>query len=121
MQESRLVETAVISEMTNILTRPPLPSGIGAVVNELCPFVTIAQLTLALGVDAAKSNAALENQIRGWLDHEGWPRQKKMVNSVRAWGYCRPANWPQHDADDDVVEAEPSTSNIEQGGEDAPF
>lgn len=120
MQESRLVETAVISEMTNILTRAPLPSGIGAVVNELCDFVTIAQLTLALGVDAAKSNAALEGQIRGWLDHEGWPRVKKMVNSVRAWGYCRPSNWPMRETDDVDGAAVPST-NQTQGEEDEPF
>lgn len=121
MQESRLVETAVISEMTNILTRAPLPSGIGMFVNELCEFVTMAQLTLALGVDAAKSNAALEGQIRGWLDHEGWPRVKRQVNGVRAWGYCRPANWPQRDADDADGAAVPSKTNIEQGEEDAPF
>ena len=94
MQESRLVETAVLSEMTHVLTRPTAASGIGAIVNTLTDFVTISQLCLALGVDAAKSNPGLEAQIRGWLDHEGWPRVKRQINGVRAWGYERPANWP---------------------------
>lgn len=97
MQESRLVETAVLSEMTHVLTRAPVATGIGAIVNTLADFVTIAQLVLALGVDAAKSNAALEGQIRSWLDHEGWARVKKQINGARAWGYVRPANWPPVD------------------------
>lgn len=94
MQESRLVETAVLSEMTNILTRPGKTDGISSIVNGLTDFVTIAQLALALGVDAAKSSPGLEAQIRSWLEHEGWERVKKQINGVRAHGYARPANWP---------------------------
>ena len=100
MQESRLVETAVLSEMTHILTRPPTGQGIGLIVNDLADFVTISQLALALGVDAAKSNAALEAQIRGWLDHEGWQRVKRQINGVRAWGYARPPDWPKRYEDE---------------------
>lgn len=96
MQEMRLVETAVMSEMTNILTRNP---GMSQTVNNLTDFVTIAQLTLALGVDAAKSSPALEGQIRSWLEHEGWDRVKKQIQGARAWGYLRPANWPPEDPD----------------------
>lgn len=102
MQESRLVETAVLSELLNVLTRPPLASGIGEIVNCFANFVTISQLTQALGVDAAKSGPALEAQIRGWLDHEGWPRVKKMVNNVRAWGYERPRDWPKNEPEGDA-------------------
>jgi putative DNA primase/helicase len=94
MQESRVVETAVWSEMMHILTRPVAPAGVSAMVNCLTEFVTISQLTIALGIDAAKSNAGLEGQIRAWLHHEGWERVKKQINGARAWGYARPAMWP---------------------------
>lgn len=124
MQESRLVETAVLSELLHVLTRAPAATGIQSVVNQLTDFVTIAQLTLALGVDAAKSSPALEAQIRGWLDHEGWERVKKQINGARAWGYIRPANWPPLDADEDMTAA-PGEGDVdgptEEDGDDAPF
>ena len=122
MQESRLQETAVISELLHLLTRSPVATGIGAVVNELADFVTIAQLTLALGVEAAKSTPALESQIRGWLDHEGWDRQKKQINGARAWGYVRPSNWPRIEADDDMTEA-PDAEGVPriEDGDEVPF
>lgn len=124
MQESRLVETAVISELLNVLTRAPVATGIGARVNELTSFVTIAELTLALGVDAAKSTPALEAQIRGWLDHEGWSRVKKQINGARAWGYTRPVNWPPIEADEDMTAAPEGGApdqSTEQDDDDAPF
>ena len=127
MQESRLVETAVLSELLSVLTRSPTVSGIGAVVNELADFVTLSELTLALGVDAAKSNAALEQQIRSWLDHEGWSREKTMLKGVRRWGYRRPKNWPAPEplpaSNSSPVPpgaAEPSTPD-NKGADDAPF
>lgn len=111
MQESRLVETAVLSEMTNILTRPGKTDGIHSIVNGLTDFVTIAQLALALGVDAAKSSPGLEAQIRSWLEHEGWARVKKQINGVRAWGYARPAGWPPVEAPEpEPVQAPAPTS-----------
>lgn len=122
MQESRLQETAVISELLHVLTRSPTATAIGSVVNELTHFVTIAQLTLALGVDAAKSTPALEAQIRGWLDHEGWNRVKKQVNGARAWGYERPGNWPPVEVEDDMTAAPDADSvPIVQDGDDCPF
>lgn len=136
MQESRLVETAVLSELLHVLTRSPTAAGIGAVVNELAEFVTIAQLTLALGVDAAKSTPALEGQIRSWLDHEGWERSKKQINGARAWGYVRPKDWPPQDKDDGLeagmlppdappppapLAPPPASSPYTQEGDDAPF
>ncbi len=117
MQESRLVETAVLSEMTHVLTREPTGSGIQSIVNGLTNFVTISQLALALGVDAAKSNAALEGQIRSWLDHEGWQRMKRQINGARAWGYVRPDNWPPVELPDAPVGA----AGPNEGEDDAPF
>ena len=123
MQESRLVETAVLSELLHVLTRVPGATGIQSVVNQLTDFVTIAQLTLALGVDAAKSSPALEGQIRGWLDHEGWERVKKQINGARAWGYTRPRNWPPQDDEADMTAAPERAGDVstEQDGDDAPF
>jgi putative DNA primase/helicase len=79
-------------------------SDISAKVNGLADFVTISQLTTALGIDPGKSNAGLEGQIRAFMHHEGWERAKKQINGARAWGYARPAQWPP----------------IESGGDDAP-
>jgi putative DNA primase/helicase len=123
MQESRLVETAVVSELLFVLTRPPMATGIQSVINDLASFVTIAQLVLALGVDAAKSTPALEAQVRGWLDHEGWERVKRQINGTRAWGYVRPNNWPPVDVEDDMTAAVPSTpaDAVTQDGDDVPF
>lgn len=108
MQESRLVETAVHSELLHVLTRAAVSHGIGAEVNGLTDFVTISQLTRALGIDAAKSSAALEGQIRAWLEHEGWEHRKKKAprGEPRPWGYARPARWP---VVDDEQEDEPDT------------
>ncbi len=122
MQESRLVETAVVSELLYVLTRSPAATGIQSIVNDLANFVTIAQLALALGVDAAKSTPALEAQIRGWLDHEGWERLKKMINGVRAWGYVRPAKWPPVEAEDDMTATPlPPVADSTEPGDDEPF
>lgn len=126
MQESRLVETAVLSELLHVLTRTPEATGIKSVVNQLTDFVTIAQLTLALGVDAAKSSPALEAQIRGWLDHEGWERVKKQINGARAWGYMRPRNWPPIEEENDMTAtpapaADAGPGSTEQDADDEPF
>jgi len=119
VQESRLVETAVLSELLHVLTRSPNATGIGAIVNELTEFVTIAQLALSLGVDAAKSSPALESQIRSWMEHEGWERVKRQQNGVRAWGYARPRDWPkQHE--EQGPEATPSPV-VHEGADDEPF
>jgi predicted P-loop ATPase len=120
MQDSRLVETAVLSELLNVLTRTPVATGIGSVVNNLTEFVTISQLTTALGVDAAKSNAALEGQIRSWMDHEGWEREKRQVNGVRAWGYVRPMDWPPVEVPEPAAGV-PESATHDEGGDDAPF
>lgn len=99
MQESRLVETAVESELLAVLTRKPNPNATGPLSFVHCEatFVTIAQLVQALGVDAAKAPPGLQGQMTAWLKHEGWERVKKQINGTRAWGYQRPAVWPPKD------------------------
>lgn len=126
MQDSRVVETAVLSEMQHLFTRAPAATGIGAIVNELSEFVTLAQVTLALGVDAAKSNTMLESQVRAWFKQEGWERVKRQVNGVRAWGYQRPKNWPPRPADESSTpdlppSADPGSSSTHGEDDDAPF
>ncbi len=122
MQESRLVETAVLSELLHVLTRTTQATGIASIVNGLTTFVTIAQLTLALGVDAAKSSPALESQIRGWLDFEGWTRVKRQINGARAWGYDRPAGWPKvEEAEDMTVAPPPVVKPTTEDDDDVPF
>lgn len=99
MQESRLVETAVESELLAVLTRKPVAAATGPLGFVHCEatFVTIAQLVQALGMDAAKAPPGLQGQITAWLKHEGWERVKRQVNGVRAWGFTRPAEWPPKD------------------------
>lgn len=126
MQESRLVETAVMGELLAVLTRPPMATGIGSIVNELANFVTLPQLVLALGVDAAKSSPALEAQVRGWMEHEGWEKVKRQLNGVRAWGYARPKLWPAPEQDDTQPDAAKpqggaSPTSTTQEADDAPF
>jgi hypothetical protein len=94
MQDSRLEETAVQSELLHVLTRQPVASGIGAIVNGLSDFVTNAQVVLALGVDAAKSGPALVREIGSWMKHEGWEQKKRTIEGVRVLGYVRPPRWP---------------------------
>jgi hypothetical protein len=102
MQARRLMETAVTSALREVLTRDPVGNTTGQVVNNLTQFVTMAQLVLALGTDAAKSAAGLEGQIKTWMEYEGWVYSKKQINGVRAHGWTRPAKWPATDIDADA-------------------
>ena len=65
-------------------------------------------------------NAALEGQIRSWMDHEGWVREKRQINGVRAWGYVRPVNWPPVEAAEPAA-SEPAYAMQDGGGDDEPF
>lgn len=100
MQESRLVETAVESELLAVLTRKPNPnaSGPSSFVHAEVPYVTLAQLVQALGVDVAKAPNGLQQQVSAWLKHQGWEHLKKMIGGVRIWRYHRPEGWPRNDA-----------------------
>ncbi len=100
MQESRLVETAVESELLTVLTRKPNPNATGpsSFVHAEAPYVTLSQLVQALGVDVAKAPAGLQGQISAWLKHQGWEHLKRMIGGVRVWRYHRPDGWPRNDA-----------------------
>ena len=121
MQESRLVETAVTSELLHLLTRTPTDSGLGAIVNQLADFVTLSQLITALGLDAGKSNAGLESQVRGWMTQQGWEYRKRQINGVRAWGWQRPRDWPPQEPDTDMPAADARPSGNPVQADDAPF
>ena len=97
MQESRLVESAVTSELLTVLTRPPGTGTMGETVNELTDFVTIDQLCKALGADSGKAPAGMQSEIRAWMNAQGWSYAKKQVNGVRRPGWHRPPNWPPQD------------------------
>jgi putative DNA primase/helicase len=123
MQESRLVETALMGELLHVLTRGAKSDGPSGLVNCLTEFVTLAQLVKALEMDAIKATPAQESAIRSWLVNEGWVRDKKMINGVRAWGYVRPAMWP---AVEDVITTTaptPAAVNLPttQDDDDVPF
>jgi hypothetical protein len=128
MQESRLEETAVQSELLHVLTRDPVASGIGSIVNGLTDFVTNAQLVQALGVDAAKSGPALVREIGSWMKHEGWEQKKRTVVGVRVLGYVRPPRWPADpqklqpagDADWTTGMAAPPSASTDEPGNDQP-
>lgn len=100
MQESRLVETAVESELLAVLTRKPNLNATGpaSFVHAEAVHVTLAQLVQALGVDVAKAPPGLQLQISAWLKHQGWQHLKKMIGGVRVWRYHRPSGWPRNDA-----------------------
>lgn len=126
LQESRLVETAVTSELMAVLMRTPSASGMASVVNQLTNFVTLSQLAKALDVDAGKSTAGLESQIRSWMNQQGWEYKKKQVDGVRAYGWVRPADWPPVETDSDApppgAPASPNNpTDAEFPDDDAPF
>jgi len=103
-QELRMVETSVQSELLRLLTRDPDQTESGKVINNLAEFVTLSQLTRALGADPAKGSAGLDRETSAWMEAEGWTRVKKQINGVRAWGYLRPKDWPAHGRLDDEEE-----------------
>ncbi len=122
VQEARLVETAVTSELLRLLTRSPKDATNPFEVNELTDFVTLSQLVTALGLDAGKSNAGLESQIRSWMNQQRWEYRKKQINGVRAWGWARPRTWPDRSLDDDDAPADVGVpAMLEERGDDVPF
>lgn len=127
MQEARLVETAVTSELMYMLNRVSLSDKVNdGAVNQLSNFVTLSQLTKALNVDAGKSNAGLESQVRSWMNQQGWEYKKKQVGGVRAWGWERPKDWPPKESEEAAPEAaEPALAGESRAyvgyDDDAPF
>lgn len=109
-QELRLVETGVQSELMRLLTREGTAGDSGGTttqLNELTPFVTMSQLVRALGTDVGKSTTVLENQIRGWLEAQGWERARAGTGNPRPWGWRRPKGWPFPVPEDEQTESGP--------------
>jgi hypothetical protein len=107
-QDARLVETGVTAELLHALTRDPGKGAHGEVVNNLADFVTLGDLLRALCVDAGKSNAGLESQIRSWMHQQGWDYKKKQRDGVRQPGWHRPKGWP---VDEEPVADAPAVSS----------
>lgn len=125
MQSSRLQESAVASELQHLFTRPQNATAGGELANDLTQFVTLAQVTKAMGIDAAKCPAGVVSEIRGWFTNQGWVATKKQIHGVRANGYARPANWPPQDDCEEMIEAPQAGGAVEepkvQDGDDVPF
>lgn len=100
MQESRMVETAVTSELLTVLTREPGKGTYADLVNNLTEFVTIDMLCHALGADAGKAPAGMQTEIRTFMNAQGWDYKKVQVNGVRRPGWVRPKGWPALDQDE---------------------
>lgn len=125
MQESRLVESAVTSELLTVLTRQPGTGVLGDTVNELTDFVTIDMLCKVLGAESGKAPAGMQSEIRTWMNAQGWTYAKKQVNGVRRPGWHRPSNWPV--ATEPAIDAgpvatgAPINATTSDEGDDAPF
>lgn len=136
-QRRRLVETAVQARLYELLTRD------GARLNEAratsglsvdTKFLTLADLVEALGADAAKSTAALESQVKGWLDSMDWEPAREGGGQRRR-GYRRPKVWPPEisgDEDDDEAglqgpatvdgaDGAPGAGATSEGADGAPY
>ena len=128
MQESRLVETAVTSELLTVLTRDPGKGTYADLVNNLTEFVTIDMLCHALGADPGKAPAGMQTEIRTWMNSQGWENKKVMINKVRRSGWVRPKGWPVQDEEEAPTPVKQSAPGAESGDpppqdlpDDSPF
>lgn len=130
-QKLRLVETSVQGRLYELLTREGSPSGevkTSADINMHCTFVTLPMLVRALGTDEAKSSSMLEEQIRGWLESNGWESARESTGQRRR-GYRQPKAWPPAAKDEDGPAVGPTTDEPSSpaqapgwsGGDDEPF
>lgn len=140
-QLKRLAGTSVQSRLWELLTRegaPPAEGRSAVELTQLTKFVTLHQLVAVLGSDAAKSTSALENQVRSWLEFQGWTYGREG-GGQRRWGFKAPKQWPpvipEDDEEDDEEEAErrsqlagpeedgasPAQGDAYGGGDDEPF
>ncbi|ATA54569.1 virulence protein E [Variovorax boronicumulans] len=140
-QMKRMADTSVQSRLWELLTREGATPAEGKSTVELTQhtkFVTLHHLVAVLGADAAKSTAALENQVRGWLEFQGW-KYGREGSGQRRWGFKAPKLWPPavapDDDEDDEDETErraqldgpdqdevpPAQGSADGGRDDAPF
>jgi hypothetical protein len=127
--------------MWELLTREGAAPAEGKSTVELTQhtkFVTLHHLVSVLGADAAKSTAALENQVRGWLEFQGWTFGREG-SGQRRYGFKAPKQWPpvvadEPDEDDedeierraalegpDQDDAQPAQGGVDGGRDDEPF
>jgi len=114
-QRKRLVETAVQSRLLYLLTREGGVGGEGRVsadFTQYTTFVTLDTLVAALGADAAKSTAILEQQVRGWLESQGWVRARESTGA-RRHGWRRPKNWPPELSEEDEDDRPPEGGAVD--------
>lgn len=139
-QMKRLAGTSVQSRLWELLTREgaaPSEGRAAVELTQLTKFVTLHQLVAVLGSDAAKSTAALENQVRSWLEFQGW-KYGREGGGQRRWGFKAPKQWPpavsEDSEEDEEEEAErrsqlealedgvpPAQGDAHGGGDDEPF
>lgn len=111
-QMKRMVETAVQSRLYELLTREGSPGGEDRGSKEInihTKFISLDRLVSALGSDAAKSTSLLEQQVRGWLESNGWEYKragKAPDGEPRPYGYRQPKLWPPMIKDDEDEEDE---------------
>lgn len=120
MQESRLIESAVTSELMTVLTRVPGKGTYGDMVNNLTDFVTIDQLCHALGADPGKAPAGMQSEIRAWMNAQGWSYEKKQINKVRRPGWVRPTDWPKDEPELPHTAQATAAAGYGVGGASAP-
>jgi putative DNA primase/helicase len=140
-QMKRLADTSVQSRLWELLTREggaPSEGKSSVELTQHTKFLTLHHLVSVLGADAAKSTAALENQVRSWLEFQGW-RYGREGGGQRRWGFKAPKDWPpvippDDDEDDEEEierrgqlagpeqdEAAPAQGGANGGGDDEPF
>jgi hypothetical protein len=119
MQEARLIETAVTSELLTVLTREPGKGTYADLVNNLTEFVTIDMLCHALGADAGKAPAGMQTEIRTWMNSQGWENKKVQINGVRRPGWVRPKGWPFPESDE--TQATPDAASASASPITGPF
>jgi hypothetical protein len=119
MQEARLIESAVTSELLTVLTREPGKGTYADIVNNLTEFVTIDMLCHALGADAGKAPAGMQTEIRTWMNSQGWENKKVQINGVRRPGWVRPKGWPFPESDE--TQATPDAASASASPITGPF
>ncbi|MGV3679687.1 MAG: VapE domain-containing protein [Acidovorax sp.] len=113
-QEKRVVETAIQSQLYNLLTREGARGEAKgpATLSMYTTFVTVAELVVALGTDPGKSSNPLETQVRDWLVKFGWTSGREG-GGQRRYGYKAPKVWPpeippDEDDEDDAPQGAPA-------------
>ncbi|SIR00585.1 virulence-associated E family protein [Pseudacidovorax sp. RU35E] len=90
MQRQNRMHPALDSALREVLSRTPDAAPAGGV-HSGTDFVTLGQVTRALGIGAATSSASMDRAVGLWLEEQGWKHVKRSIAGITAWGYQRPA------------------------------